>query len=399
MPPGCGWICGTFCAATARGRLIRAAALSACLRPPGAETSISSPPIVHSSATPPARPKNDRRVLCAVPRMIGAESSTHVLAPQVRTYRYCLAAMPATRAEASQRVRDAIVEATVRIVAREGVAAVTHRRVATEAGVSLSSTTWHYATKADILEAALHVDRRARGRRGSRRSPTGSAASTCTAWADELADWLLEQLGAEREATVALYRLQAELLGLTGRAGRAPRVGPRAARARRPRARRGRREVDVRLVIAALDGLRMTALASGEVGRGSAARGSASAARSAAGLRVPRGQRPSRGKGAAAPPSSARTSALGLRVAGTIALPAYRQLRSDTTWSGCGCFGVLRARPTALDHDRAPNKGGAAIYYRYAIANCCTPLPSVFVSTRSAQRGRRPRTPHGCVRP
>ena len=59
------------------------------------------------------------------------------------------------RAEASKRMRDAIVAATVRIVAREGVAAVSHRRVAAEAGVGLSSTTWHFATKADILEAAL----------------------------------------------------------------------------------------------------------------------------------------------------------------------------------------------------------------------------------------------------
>ena len=65
--------------------------------------------------------------------------------------------MPETgiRAEASKRVRDAIVAATVRIVAREGVAAVTHRRVAAEADVALSSTTWHFATKTDILEAAL----------------------------------------------------------------------------------------------------------------------------------------------------------------------------------------------------------------------------------------------------
>ena len=53
-----------------------------------------------------------------------------------------------TRAEASQRVRESIVAATVAIVAREGVGALTHRRVATEAGVSLSSTTWHFATKA-----------------------------------------------------------------------------------------------------------------------------------------------------------------------------------------------------------------------------------------------------------
>src|SRR3954471_13804487 len=62
----------------------------------------------------------------------------------------------AVRAEASKRVQDAIVAATVRIVAREGVAAVTHRRLAAEAGVSLSSTTWHFTAKADILEAALH---------------------------------------------------------------------------------------------------------------------------------------------------------------------------------------------------------------------------------------------------
>ena len=67
--------------------------------------------------------------------------------------------MTGQRAEASRRTRDAIVAATVRIVAREGVAAVTHRRVAAEAEVALSSTTWHFATKGDILEAALHWTR------------------------------------------------------------------------------------------------------------------------------------------------------------------------------------------------------------------------------------------------
>src|SRR6185503_2822750 len=66
-----------------------------------------------------------------------------------------MSATTGTRAEASERMREAIVAATVRIVAREGVSAVTHRRVAAEAAVSLSSTTWHFAAKADILEAAL----------------------------------------------------------------------------------------------------------------------------------------------------------------------------------------------------------------------------------------------------
>ena len=138
-----------------------------------------------------------------------------------------------SRAEASQRVRDAIVAATVRIVAREGVAAVTHRRVAAEARVSLSSTTWHYATKADILAAALHwCARREVARIGAIAARLGGAFDLA-AWADELADWLIEQVTDERETTVALYRLQAELLGLAGRAGAAPRVGRRAARGRR----------------------------------------------------------------------------------------------------------------------------------------------------------------------
>src|SRR6478672_3988728 len=90
--------------------------------------------------------------------MTARDPSTYVLGLQVRSYSVSWSIVSETgpRAEASRQTREAIVAATVRIVAREGVAAVTHRRVAAEAGVALSSTTWHFATKADILEAALH---------------------------------------------------------------------------------------------------------------------------------------------------------------------------------------------------------------------------------------------------
>jgi len=99
------------------------------------------------------------------------------------------------RAEASKRVRDAIVAATVRIVAREGVAAVTHRRVAAEADVALSSTTWHFATKADILEAALRWSARYEVERiGSIADRLGDTDFDPAAWAEELGDWLIEQL-------------------------------------------------------------------------------------------------------------------------------------------------------------------------------------------------------------
>jgi DNA-binding transcriptional regulator YbjK len=181
-----------------------------------------------------------------------------------------LRAVPAAagpRAESSRRTREAMVEATVRIVAGEGVAAVTHRRVAAEAGVALSSTTWHFATKAEILEAAL--------RWAARREVEGIAAIADrlggafdpTAWADALGDWLVEQVTAERDVAVALYRLQVELLGTPGalEVHRDWGEGLRAVGERvLEQSSTASPGLDVRLVVAALDGLRMGALSSGE---------------------------------------------------------------------------------------------------------------------------------------
>ena len=173
-----------------------------------------------------------------------------------------------TRAEASRRVRDAIVAATVRIVAREGVAAVTHRGVAAEADVALSSTTWHFATKADILEAALRWSARYEvDRIGAIADRLGDTDFDAAAWAEELADWLYEQLTVEREIAVALYRLQVELLGSPG-ARTLHREWGQGLHAVGERVLAGSRtptpELDVQLVVAALDGLRMGALNSGD---------------------------------------------------------------------------------------------------------------------------------------
>ncbi|WP_051470886.1 TetR/AcrR family transcriptional regulator [Patulibacter minatonensis] len=52
-------------------------------------------------------------------------------------------------------IRAAIVLAAIQVVGEQGIAALTHRAVAERAGVSLSSTTYHYASKAAIVEAAL----------------------------------------------------------------------------------------------------------------------------------------------------------------------------------------------------------------------------------------------------
>ncbi len=172
------------------------------------------------------------------------------------------------RAEASKRTREAIVAATVRIVAREGVAAVSHRRVAAEAGVALSSTTWHFAAKADILEAALRwTASREVERIRAIADHLGDTDFDPSAWAEELSDWLVEQVTGEREVAVALYRLQVELLGSAGAVqvhgewGEGLRTVGEHVLAHSSTATP---ELDVRLIVAALDGLRMGVLNSGE---------------------------------------------------------------------------------------------------------------------------------------
>jgi TetR/AcrR family transcriptional regulator, regulator of biofilm formation and stress response len=179
-----------------------------------------------------------------------------------------VSAVTGSRAEASERVREAIVAATVRVVAREGVAAVTHRRVAAEARVSLSSTTWHFAAKADILEAALHwTARREVARIAQIADRLGGADFDPDAWAEELSDWLLEQVSGEREVAVALYRLQFELLDSPG-AREVHREWGRGLRALGDRVLEHSAtltpDLDIRLVVAALDGLRLSVLSAGE---------------------------------------------------------------------------------------------------------------------------------------
>jgi len=48
-----------------------------------------------------------------------------------------------------------IVDAAIRVVARDGIAGLSHRRVAAEADVPLGSTTYHFASRDDLLEVAL----------------------------------------------------------------------------------------------------------------------------------------------------------------------------------------------------------------------------------------------------
>ncbi|WP_216213343.1 TetR/AcrR family transcriptional regulator [Amycolatopsis aidingensis] len=54
-----------------------------------------------------------------------------------------------------ERKRAAIIAATLRVVERDGVAGVSHRAVAREAGVAGSAAVYYFATLDDLLVAAL----------------------------------------------------------------------------------------------------------------------------------------------------------------------------------------------------------------------------------------------------
>lgn len=65
------------------------------------------------------------------------------------------------QARGEERRRD-VLDATLRVIGRDGLRAVTHRAVATEAGTSLSATTYYFESGTDMIVQAFtqYVDER-----------------------------------------------------------------------------------------------------------------------------------------------------------------------------------------------------------------------------------------------
>ncbi|KOU52640.1 TetR/AcrR family transcriptional regulator [Streptomyces sp. WM6378] len=61
---------------------------------------------------------------------------------------------PRRRRDPERRIAE-IVDATERVISARGIEGLTHRAVAEEAGVPLGATTYHFATKDDLIQAAL----------------------------------------------------------------------------------------------------------------------------------------------------------------------------------------------------------------------------------------------------
>lgn len=162
--------------------------------------------------------------------------------------------------------RDLILDAAITVLGQEGLAALTHRRVAAEAGLPLAATTYWFASKDELL---LNAYRRAAERDIARvRSVAAEAEGKDVA--DALADVLGAELADGRTALVACFTMWVE-------AARRPELREieagwteayedviegllRAAGSREPR-------VDARLLTATVDGLLLGMLARGGAGQ------------------------------------------------------------------------------------------------------------------------------------
>jgi len=70
---------------------------------------------------------------------------------------------PKSRRAKGEQTRQKILDAVLRVIAREGTRGVTHRSVATEAGVQLSLTTYYFSDlEAMIREAFIHFSESSR---------------------------------------------------------------------------------------------------------------------------------------------------------------------------------------------------------------------------------------------
>lgn len=100
-----------------------------------------------------------------------------------------------------------MLEATLRLLAREGASAVTHRAVAREADVPIAATTYYFSSKDDLIAEAfrLHAEKEARRVAAAIRGISGEL--TPGQLADRLAEFLFEGLHGARASLIAEYEL------------------------------------------------------------------------------------------------------------------------------------------------------------------------------------------------
>jgi DNA-binding transcriptional regulator YbjK len=128
------------------------------------------------------------------------------------------------RAPRGEARREAIVRATLAVIAAHGTDGVTHRAVAAKAGVPLSATTYWFSSRDELLEETLRYAARAEVERLEQLVlELAPRELSVREWAEAFAAALAHDVAAEPERHVALYELGLE-------AGRREALRPEAER-------------------------------------------------------------------------------------------------------------------------------------------------------------------------
>jgi AcrR family transcriptional regulator len=98
------------------------------------------------------------------------------------------------------------MEATLRIIGRDGLDRVTHRAVAAEAGMSLGAVTHHFDSRDGLVDAALrYALSREIGRLQAFALNLQSKAFDVEGWIGSLVDWYARELNGRAEIHIACY--------------------------------------------------------------------------------------------------------------------------------------------------------------------------------------------------
>lgn len=115
---------------------------------------------------------------------------------------------PVTRRRArGAKRRTAVLEATLRLLAREGASAITHRAVAREADVPIAATTYYFSSKDDLIAEAFRLHAEKEARRVAAATKAIDAQLSRAQLADQLAKFLFEGLHRARSSLIAEYEL------------------------------------------------------------------------------------------------------------------------------------------------------------------------------------------------
>jgi len=114
--------------------------------------------------------------------------------------------MPGATEQPTSNREQPLMEATLRVIGRRGLDGVTHRAVAAEAGMSLGAITHHFATRDNLVDAALRFAlMREVGRLRALALGLQNKAFDTEAWIEALVDWYSRELRTDAETHIACF--------------------------------------------------------------------------------------------------------------------------------------------------------------------------------------------------